>query len=942
MRRTVCALSALLLFHASPAQIKTLKNFGADEGLCQSHVFSICEDRLGFLWFGTYNGVSRWNGSHFVTFDKSDGMAGDQVTVIYEGRDSTVYFGTDAGLSCYTNGKFESKPIPGLPADERIQAIHQLADGTIFIGTARRGLWVCSRGVTDTLTLRSGLPSNAITCLSETDDGTLVVGTKNGVCLYRDGQLSCPQGLGGLTITHICPLAAGGFAFSTVQEGVLVYRDQNVSPLPFNDILKKNRVYAVAEDREGTLFCATFGGGVLIIDHGRLERLTEANGLAHNNVFAIWISRSGPVYFGTVAGVSIYKHGVLSVYNEDVGIAKNFVISICEGLDGTVYFGTFGGGVTGLKDGHYDHLNRQSGLAGNMVYCVREIDGVLYCGTTEGLSTWRNGRFTTVAKSEDGQPLRIRSIISTRKGDILLADARGLCRFKRGRVELIREVTEGRILGMSEDAQGVLYLATDKGAFTYDGFRLQTVAQVPSTVVFAVRVLDDGRIYYGTDLGLCIQQGDSVHTLTVADGLLHNSIADILQDRAGRIYLLTMRGVNIIDESGTSPRIRSLQHGDGLASDECSANSGWTDRQGRIWIGSIRGATCYDPSRDRPNPVPPQVHIERMRLVDQDIALLPARQLPAFRHDQNYFKFDFIGINLHAPDRVRYQYRMIGVDAGWVETRETYVQYTSLDDGHYEFQVKACNEWGVWSQPARVAFTIRPAFWETWWFLALISAAATGLTAFFIFHRVQRLLSIERLRTRIAADLHDHIGSGLTEISILSEVASQTCERSAPQVIPTFKKISEISRTLVDNMSDIVWLVNPKRDSLYDLLVRLKDSYQDVLTCAGITLQTQNLDQLQRLHLPMDYRQNLYLILKEALNNSLKHSQSRQISLQAGVHHRRLHLSLTDDGVGFDPQDSSTGDGLSNMQRRAKNIGGSLSIHSIQGEGTRIEFAGRF
>ena len=941
MQKMICIAMVFFLAGSAAAQISIPGNFGSAEGVCQSHVFSLCEEKRGFLWIGTYNGVSRWDGMGFLTFDRSSGLAGNQVTVLYEGRDSTIYIGTDEGLSASRHGRLCSLPAAALVDGERIQAIHQGEDGALFIGTTRRGVIIFRPDGVDSLNRQSGLPSDAITGFAETEADGLIIGTTRGGCRYQGGRLEALPGLAGITVSRFCPLTGGGLALATAEQGLLILHNGRLSEVPGSDQLGSARISALAEDRDGGLCCGTFGRGVLILKNGLVRKLTEENGLAHDNVFVLVAGRGGPLYIGTVAGLSIYRQGVLSVYNEEVGIARNFVTSICEGRDGALYFGTFGGGVTRMKNRQYDHLTRREGLAGGMVYCVREIDGALYCGTTEGLSIMRDGRFESFRNGQDGQPLRIRSVLQMPGGDILLADGSGLCQLLDGRVELLSRIDGHHLLAMDRDRNGRLYLATSKGAFTWQEGRLDPVDGLPRTTILTVRCLRDGRICYGTDIGLFIQEGSSLCRITVGEGLLHNSIADILEDPAGRIFLLTMRGVNILDSSLQQTTIRALQHSDGLASDECSANSGWVDRRGRIWIGSVRGATCYDPALDRPNTIPPLMHIERMRLFDRELALEERTGDAQFAHDQNYFRFDFIGINLRAPDKVRYRYRMAGIDAGWVETRERFVQYTSLDDGPYAFEVKGCNEWGIWSEPARVHFMIHPAFWERGWFLALVSLLAAGTTAFLATHRIRRLLSIERLRAHIAADLHDSIGSGLTEIAILSEAAGQKGAGFKEQVASALDKISGISRELVDSMSDIVWLVNPQRDSLYDLLVRIKDTYDDVTAAAGIALQTGNLQQLEKLHLPMIYRQNLYLIVKEAFTNALKHSKCLQISLQAGVHRGNLSLVIADNGVGFDAVHERHGNGLASMKRRAQILGGTLTVDSKPGAGTHISFEGR-
>lgn len=206
--------------------------------------------------------------------------------------------------------------------------------------------------------------------------------------------------------------------------------------------------------------------------------------------------------------------------------------------------------------------------------------------------------------------------------------------------------------------------------------------------------------------------------------------------------------------------------------------------------------------------------------------------------------------------------------------------------------------------------------------------------------RDKNLLDIELLRTKIAADLHDHIGSGLTEIAILSEMLSKQLSGNDPDIQEKLKKIRERSRDLIDSMSDIVWFVNPKRDSLYDLILRLKDTYEDLLFYSNISFKTQNLIRLEKIVLSMVYRQNLFLIFKEAIHNSIKHSGCTEICFDIQVNGKHIKLTLKDDGNGFDRDRVASGDGLENMMRRSSDIGGSLRIDTLPGKGTVIEFKG--
>jgi signal transduction histidine kinase len=312
------------------------------------------------------------------------------------------------------------------------------------------------------------------------------------------------------------------------------------------------------------------------------------------------------------------------------------------------------------------------------------------------------------------------------------------------------------------------------------------------------------------------------------------------------------------------------------------------------------------------------------------------------RHYDNYLEIGFAAADSLPMEKLTYRYRLAGIDTGWVATPQRFVQYKNLDDGKYTFAVQAANETGDWSEPAQIDFELEPPFWEKLWFALLITLLTAGSAIYFITFRVRQLLAIERLRTRIAADLHDNIGAGLTEISILSEVGAKKISQQPPNgAAEHFDKIGHVSRTLVDRMNDIVWLVNPKRDSLYDLIQQLGGSFEEISTCSGIVFRAHNLEILRQVHLPMEYRQQLYYIFKEALHNSLKHSAAREVILEASLQGKRLTMRLKDDGRGFDQTKIFSRNGLNNMQSRAAMIDGVLSIHSTSREGTVVEFNGK-
>jgi signal transduction histidine kinase len=281
---------------------------------------------------------------------------------------------------------------------------------------------------------------------------------------------------------------------------------------------------------------------------------------------------------------------------------------------------------------------------------------------------------------------------------------------------------------------------------------------------------------------------------------------------------------------------------------------------------------------------------------------------------------------------LRYQYTLEGASAGWTPLSEQRsVTYANLAPGRYRFLVRAVNADGVASaQPASLTFAILRPLWGRWWFLTavalLVGAALQGLYRY----RVARLLEIANMRTRIATDLHDDIGANLTRIALLSEVAKQTRED-----LP-LSSIARIARESVGSMSDIVWAINPSRDSLLDLTRRMRQHAEEVFTLRDIELQFAAPDATDTLRLGVDVRRDLLLVFKEAVNNAARHSNCSRVAIDLRVHGSTLRLAVVDNGVGFDTAVESQGQGMTSMQRRAEKLRGVVAIASHAGVGTTV------
>jgi len=265
------------------------------------------------------------------------------------------------------------------------------------------------------------------------------------------------------------------------------------------------------------------------------------------------------------------------------------------------------------------------------------------------------------------------------------------------------------------------------------------------------------------------------------------------------------------------------------------------------------------------------------------------------------------------------------------------VNFANLAPRSYRFLVRTINSDGIGSSiPAIVTFTIPPPVWRRWWFMSL-AVLAFALTLYSLFrYRLARLIEVANIRTHIAADLHDDIGSNLTRIAILSEVAQSQLGNGSPNVESPLLSIATISRESVASMSDIVWAINPKRDTLLDLIQRMRRFATETLTPRGIDLHFHAPDMDHDLKLGANVRRDVFLIYKEALNNALRHSACANVAIDFRVERSWLILTVTDDGCGFKQELASEGQGLMNLTRRARLLGGELRVDSKPGMGTEI------
>jgi signal transduction histidine kinase/ligand-binding sensor domain-containing protein len=419
---------------------------------------------------------------------------------------------------------------------------------------------------------------------------------------------------------------------------------------------------------------------------------------------------------------------------------------------------------------------------------------------------------------------------------------------------------------------------------------------------------------------------------TVNEGLSVNNIRSLTLDRDGFLYAGTVRGVDRIDPKAPIGKqyIRHFNSADGLPNSEHSV--AFTGSDGRLWFGTLGGLAELDPSR-APRMGPPSVFLTAVRVRGEDIPLEWEGATKLALHlapDRNQMEVAFSGTDTRPMASLRYQYRLIGVDDEWSQpTEHTTVNYSSLPAGKLRFEVRSFNADGLVSASvAGISLDVAAPVWRRWWFLATLAAFAAAAAYTVDRYRLRQATAIERLRLRIATELHDDIGANLSQIAIFTEIARRDGGKSMLAEVPV------IARETVELMSDIVWAVNPGHDGFDALLHRMRRFASDTLGAVDIYLDFSAPQ--TAIVLPLELRRPIYLVFKEAIHNIAKHSGATAATVRIALEGTMLRMDIGDNGRGFDPSLQANGDGLGNISRRVRDAGGTAAWDTAPGQGARL------
>ena len=785
IRKSLWLFSFCLLpstFCLLSAQTINLNQFGIEEGLPQSSIYTMVQDKDGNIWVGTMSGISKYNGLNFENFNKKDGLAENRVTSSCLDKDGNIWFGHwSGGITKYDAAKkhFEEISTGKLEINKTIFCILQDKNGTMWFGTEGQGILKMENGSFTQLTSKDGLASDVVNALMKDKEGVIWIGTASGISLIKSGKLSSYTGnLPSNSIRSFLNDSKGNIWVGSTDKGVFVSGgDDQWKVYNTSNGLSNNHVRVIFEDTNGNIFLGTYGGGVskylpqLEANNYKgtlFQTISSRQGLSNDKVLSIIQDREKNIWIGTYLYLNQYFDEQFEIYGNNEGLDNSLVWSVIQDTKKKFWLGTEGGLVEFMPDEivssksdnknsksetkfKFTHITGKTGELLNTGSLYEDVKGnIWYSDFGKGISRYNpsSKKIDNYTAEKSGLPVNeIYSICGDKDGNIWIGTNKGgLLKFDI-RTEKFETFTDkdgigsNQIYSIFRDSKDRMWFGTLSGNLTMqEGSTFKTFSDkegYPSKFTLSVTEDKNGNLWFGTfDMGIYKYDGKTFKSYTTKDGLSSNTPFLLTTDNKNNLWIGTGLGVdrfNLKDEI-----FKHYEKDDGFLGVEINPNAVCKDNNGALWFGSIIGLVKYNSKNEKNNQVEPITTIKNPRLFFEE-AKMPDDH--TFSWNKNHFTFDFIGTSLTNPKRVKYRYMLAGLDTAWSPiVKANSITYPGIKAGEYTFKVKSCNNDGVWNnEPVTFHFIITPPFWKTTWFWLIIVITGLILVILFIKWRERKL-----------------------------------------------------------------------------------------------------------------------------------------------------------------------------------------------------------
>ncbi|MFH1194861.1 MAG: two-component regulator propeller domain-containing protein [bacterium] len=965
-----------------------------EQGLSQAQINCVAQDSTGYLWFGTQDGLNRFDGYEFKVYRNDPGNSGtissNYIRSIFVDEQNDVWLTTHGGglnkLDKYRN-KFKRFLIDDKSTNSFNQnimtAVYPGDRDNLIIGTEGYGLFVFNKKSGKFLKIEP-LPADSriISKILRLNEKYFFVGTSNGLFILDWTQKTITgvknKLLDGQFIESYCKLANRTILIGTLSGYIyqIGSTDEYTTDIRVIDKYKKgSSIWAIFEDKNKSIWIGTESDLVLLPTLKDVNTKISARFSSQAKYFpyrtrCLYKDQSGILWIGTVNS-GIMKAVIKSDFFEQItfadktGLQDNSAWYVFKDHRGLVWIGTDGYGLIKydrekdqLKRWTYDSRNAGSISHNSISFILQDRKNNLWISTYgAGINLFKGDDSFIHFKNNPNNPSSlvhdyVWCMLEDYKGNIWAGTKMGVDEFDVAKNSFkhyqhnprdTNSLSNNLVLTLFEDSENNIWIGTFGGGLNkYDRKRQQFTIykyhpdnpkSISDNSIMSITEDSKGNLWIGTDIGLnkFSKKSGAFTRYSVKEGLLDDMIYAAAVDENDNVWVSTNRGISVLDTDKKT--FRNFNTSDGLLSEEFNQAACYRAPDGEIFFAGINGINSFYPKNLNLNIKQPKVVINKIMLFNNEIP--PEKYFDKYSlevsYNEDYLQFEFAALEFTNPGKNNYKYKLEGFNKEWIFAGNRRVAiFSNLDPGDYTLKILAANSDGVWNnKPLEFGLTVLPPYWQTWWFRFLIVITLAGILYIVYKIRIARLLEIERLRLQIASDLHDEVGSSLTSIAIQTQML--TGETDKEKITSRTNFIGGLTRDVISTMSDIIWSIDSRNDSLKDLIARMQNFsfnlFDDTSINVTYDLQIENPKKKVRPHI----RQNLYLIFKEAVNNIYKHSGASEAKIKLSESANKIEMMISDNGKGVDAGKTYSGNGLKNLKMRAKRINAAIEFMNESG-----------
>lgn len=737
------------------AQHYSFNTLTIEDGLAQSQITKIIQDKQGFLWIGTLGGISKFDGINFQNYSTKNGLFDNQIHAIYEDNNSKIWVGTQEGIHELVNDSFHFYPLKSIESTAiNAISIEQLNDSTLLVGTANDVLlFFNTKSKKYQVKSYKQLYVRAITQFNN----SIYLGTRNGIYEFNSKDSS-------LTIFGDSSYNVSGFSsykntlfISTYGNGVIRYQNNNFREYSGNSLVNfpSNFIRSVAAVNENEVWCASSKGAFKVAYGSTQILLNESNGLNRNNIRYIFRDQQDNTWIGTDGGgISKFSGETFVNFSEADGMSSEIVMSFCQTSDSMLFMGTYTNGIEVYNGSQFTNINYKQNLSNNIVWSLSTTKGdTVYAATSEGVSfiykdkvqqllpNVVSGRISNVTWINNQLYIGGRdAIYLVNKNHELIQKIESI---QNTDVKLTRSFIQFDSLKiLSGCRDGLLMLTPDSNYF---------ISKEISSIINIQKDLNHN-FWVGTKDGLyALSPKLELKRIPLSSNLSNEYINFSIIDNENTIWVGTDQGIYSlqIDSFTVSGKaqFQFYNKNDGIISLETNQNATFKDLQGNLWFGTNEGVIKYNPrvNANKPKYSPP-IHLTNLLLTFEEFdwqnkfKTVNQQEVLHLKYNENHLTFNYTAIDLSAPKNVTYTFKLNDFDKNWSPLSTTnFATYSNIPPGEYVFEVKALSKENVWSETLKIPLIIAPPFWNTWWFYILIALSSSGILYMVYYWRLNEI-----------------------------------------------------------------------------------------------------------------------------------------------------------------------------------------------------------